>query len=157
MLLVFPLRKSVTKVSVVTAMLMPLQGAALSAWDSALQQTSPASPHRGSCLSTERVNGHLVHRGGACSYPALLCTFLLPWPDPCSSSASKSAVCPKASASKSSTSTKNSTWMSADVHIYVFQTSHSLPFLCVYCLPFLLTGCGPLAARAQMEINELPS
>lgn len=48
--------------------------------------------------------------------------------------------------------------MNADFHISVFQTSRSLPFLCVYSLQFLLTGCGlPLAARVQIEINEAAS
>lgn len=50
------------------------------------------------------------------------------------------------------------TALSADFHIYVFQTSRSLPFLRVYSLQFLLTGCGlPLAARTQLEINETAS
>lgn len=59
---------------------------------------------------------------------------------------------------KTNSSTDNSTWMRPDFHIYVFQTAHSLPFLCVYPLHFLLTGCGlPLAARAQTEINKAAS
>lgn len=159
----FLLRKSAIEVNAVAAMLMSLQGAALGAWD-LCTLCPPADPisqpswrklpeHR----ACERALG--AARLRSCFFiPCPSLCFLAPLSQPkAAAQLPKQLFIPKHLLARA-TPALIIVWMSADFHIYVFQTSRSLPFLCVYSLQFLLTGCGlPLAARAQIEINEAAS
>lgn len=130
---------------------------------SALQLIPSASLGRGNYLAPvhqEHVKGTPEGQGSCFSIPHLPLQFLAPLSQPKTVSQLPEQMFVPASvcACKSNSSTDNCTWMRADFHIYVSQTTHSLSFLCVYPLLFLLTGCGlPLAARAQTEINKAAS
>lgn len=144
------------------AVLLSSQGAALGAWG--LCVPCPAAgtisqPWQSKSPSTGHVKG-TPESQGSFSIPklSLQCLAPLSQPDTVSQLPEQMFVPTTVCACKSNSSADNSTWMRADFHIYVFQTAHSLPFLCVYPLAFLLTGCGlPSAARAQTEINKATS
>lgn len=163
MLPAFLLRKSGTEVSVVAAVLLSSRGAALGAWDLCLPcpaADTVSQPWQRKLLSAEHMKGTPESMGSCFSIPHLPLQFLAPLSQPktVSQLPGQMFVPTTVCACKSNSSTDSSTWMRADFHICAFQTTHSLPFLCVYPSHVLLTGCGlPPAARAQTEIHEAAS